>query len=103
MSTTLPPRSELEPLTATVAETRAHLGNISDGTINELFRRGFDNGGLDCLKLGKRSIVHMWQIRAFINNLPTGIVPKLAGPGRPKGTKNKGGRPSKAIAAALVE
>jgi hypothetical protein len=98
VSTTLPPRSELEPLTATVAEVRAHLGNCSDGYINELFRRGFGGGGLDCLKLGKRSLCHMWELRAFINNLPTGMVTALAGPGRPKGTR----RAPKSI-AALVE
>jgi hypothetical protein len=86
MSTTLPARSALEPLTATVAEARAHLGNCSDGHIHALFLRGFDNGGLDCLKLGKRSIIHMWQLKALINSLPTGMTTGRGGPGRRKRT-----------------
>jgi hypothetical protein len=49
----------------------------SEPTVYRLFAKGFAGGGLDCLKFGKKSLAHRWQLQHLIDHFPHGVASEL--------------------------
>jgi DNA-binding MurR/RpiR family transcriptional regulator len=100
-----------EPLTVTAQDIAANL-HCSEATVYKLFAKGFEGGGLDALKFGKKTLALREQLDHLIDNLPHGIASEIGVTGAKMAAANarrieaglpplRTGRAPKAIAALV--